>query len=103
MELQFYKDRESMYAPFIVDQWFSVDYYDDYLESNQPQNVCHDCNHEFGYWTCIGPGLSKAPVSLMKQNKDWHYGECEVCGKETNLTNPKYYGYLYKGWRNKKK
>lgn len=103
MELNFCRDNLSTYPPLYVDEWFGVNYYYSLIDENQPENVCLDCNHEFGYWKCLGPGLSKAPVNLMSQNNNWHYGTCEVCGKEDNLTNPKYYGYLYKEWRNKKK
>lgn len=101
MEIKFFADQRALYVPWYVNEWHGVDYYS-LIDSNQPKNVCLDCNHEFGYWKCIGPGLDKAPINLMNSNENWHYGECEVCGKENNLTDPKYYGYLYKGWQDKK-
>lgn len=103
MELNFYKDNQAQYFNHYVDEWFGVDYYYSLIDREQPENVCINCNYEFGYWTCVGPGLNKAPQNLMKSHGDWHYGECEICGKQDNLTHPKHYGYLYKGWKDKRK
>jgi len=102
MELNYYRDKKSSWMPNHKNIWWGVDYYDT-IDSVQPMHVCIDCAGEFGYWKINGPGVDKAPINLMNSNTDWQYGNCDVCGKEANITRPKYYGYLHKGWQDKKK
>lgn len=102
MELNFFKDNNACYSPETIDEWTGINP-SHLIDKKQPEKICINCAYEFGYWTAMGPGLNKAPTNLIKSNKDWTYGNCEVCGKEANLTKPKYYGHLYAGWQDKKK
>ena len=54
---------------------------------NQPDWVCVDCGHKYGQR--ITPGR----LSTM------HMDECDVCGQEKPVTQPRDFGYLRMDWQ----
>lgn len=72
------------------------------IAKEQPEYVCSDCAHEFGYWTSLGSGMDKGKLKSFKDDH-YHEGICDCCGKLFSLTHVKNYGYFYDGWQDKNK
>lgn len=48
---------------------------------NYPSWICHECGMKHG-------NGKRSPVSC------WHEGECDICKRETAVTEPRDYGHL---------
>ncbi len=53
-----------------------------------PAFICHTCGEEYGQPERVRKGL----VSTF------HFGLCDICGREDLLTEPRDYGHLKPGW-----
>jgi rRNA maturation protein Nop10 len=51
---------------------------------NYPQWICRECGVKYGHREC---GVAT-----------WHRDKCDVCGKETMVTEPRDYGHLKEEW-----
>jgi len=45
-----------------------------------PHWICSDCGNKYGNRQC---GIAT-----------WHFDKCDLCGKETSVTEPRDYGHL---------
>lgn len=52
-----------------------------------PAWVCGKCGVHYGHRSTPNPGAT------------WHEGECGVCGKDAEVTEPRDFGHLRGGWR----
>jgi hypothetical protein len=50
---------------------------------------------DYPSWTCYPCGLKHG--SKQKQISTWHYGKCDVCGKNAEVTEPRDFGH-FKNW-----
>ena len=52
-------------------------------------------NKVYPIWSCWGCGVEHG----TKKNfvASWHYGKCDVCGKNNNVTEPRDFGH-FKNW-----
>jgi rRNA maturation protein Nop10 len=50
-----------------------------------PQWICHDCGMKYGRRAC---GIAT-----------WHIGICNVCGKKSEVTEPRDFAHLKDGWQ----
>lgn len=57
------------------------------VDSNQPSLVCYSCGITYGFFR---PGTCS-----------WSKDLCDVCGTECSVTEPRDFGYLAKGWKEK--
>jgi len=55
------------------------------IDPEQPTWVCHKCGVKYGSFRC---GIAT-----------WHNDTCGVCGKEAAVTEPRDFGYLLAGWK----
>ena len=58
------------------------------VDPNQPTWVCYDCGKNYG--------------SFKAGTATWHSDTCGVCGRYRACTEPRDFGYLLLGWKNKK-
>ena len=55
---------------------------------DQPQWVCLLCGNKHG----------RRPMNMHSERiSTWHIGTCGICGKDTEVTEPRDFGYLYAG------
>lgn len=54
-------------------------------DPNQPDWVCYDCGMKHGFFRC--------------GQVFWEVRDCEVCGKHKGCADPKNFGYLLVGWK----
>jgi hypothetical protein len=59
-----------------------------HIDADQPAYVCHKCGVLYGSFRA---GLAT-----------WHQDTCGCCGTMTSCTEPRDYGYLLLGWKDKK-
>lgn len=57
------------------------------VDINQPNWVCHPCGVKYGFFR---PGTCY-----------WHKDACGVCSEVQSVTEPRDFGYLAKGWKEK--
>jgi hypothetical protein len=50
---------------------------------------------EYPYWVCQPCGQKHG--QKQKEVSCWHYGKCDVCGKSTDVTQPRDFGH-FKDW-----
>jgi len=43
-------------------------------------------------WTCSECGIKHG--QLINKISTWHYGKCDVCGKNNNVTQPRDFGHF---------
>jgi len=53
--------------------------------THYPTWICHNCGIKYGKRAC---GVAT-----------WHMDICDVCGKETEVTEPRDFGHLKDGWQ----
>lgn len=58
------------------------------VDVDQPQWVCYECGVKHGFFS---PGLAT-----------WHPDTCGVCDQQKTVTEPRDFGYLAKGWKEKR-
>ena len=51
-----------------------------------PQWICSTCGAKYG-------------TRLSGQGSTWHAGQCDLCGIQASVTEPKDFGHLQEGWR----
>jgi hypothetical protein len=59
-----------------------------YIDKDQPQWICYACGRKYGSFKA---GLAS-----------YHQATCECCGKYTSVTEPRDFGYLLDGWKQKR-
>ena len=59
-----------------------------HISPNQPDWVCYDCGKKHGSFKC---GMAT-----------WHKGKCGACGEERSVTEPRDFGYLLTGWKDRR-
>lgn len=59
-----------------------------YIDNDQPQWVCYKCGVKYG--------------SFRAGQATWHSDTCGVCGATASCTEPRDWGYLLSGWKNKR-
>jgi len=59
---------------------------------NYPNWICHECGMKHG-------NGKRSPISC------WHNGKCDICKRETAVTEPRDYGHMKANilWDNKKR
>lgn len=57
------------------------------VDKDQPPWVCHTCGVKYGFFR---PGICT-----------WHKDTCGVCNELHSVTDPRDFGYLVKGWKEK--
>lgn len=57
------------------------------VDVDQPGQVCYSCGTKHGFFR---PGICT-----------WSRDVCDVCGTEQSVTEPRDFGYLAKGWKEK--
>lgn len=58
------------------------------IDADQPAWVCHACGVKYGSFRA---GLAT-----------WHQDTCGCCSRETSVTEPRDYGYLLHGWKDRR-
>ena len=59
-----------------------------HVDPDQPAWVCYECGVKNGFWK---PGIAT-----------WHTDTCGVCNHQKSVTEPRDFGYLAKGWKEKR-
>lgn len=59
-----------------------------HIDPDQPGWVCYKCGKKYGSFRC---GLAT-----------WHQDHCGVCGEWQSCTEPRDFGYLLLGWKDKR-
>lgn len=59
-----------------------------YVDPDQPQWICNACGVKYG--------------SFRAGIASWHQDTCGCCGRYTSCTEPRDYGYLLLGWKDKR-
>ena len=59
-----------------------------HIDNDQPQWVCYECGKKYGSFKC--------------GTATWHSDTCGVCGETQACTEPRDFGYLLLGWKEKK-
>jgi len=54
-----------------------------------PSWICCDCGKRYGR-------------KLPSKHATWHHGECNVCGEDDIVTEPRDFGHLVNGWQEHK-
>ncbi len=55
---------------------------------------------EYPSWVCFDCG--KKHGRRIAKEATWHPGECDVCGKEATVTEPRDFGHLNNSWRDER-
>lgn len=58
------------------------------IDPDQPTWVCYECGKKYGSFRC---GIAT-----------WHPDVCDVCGEVHSVTEPRDFGYLLLGWKDKR-
>lgn len=52
---------------------------------------------EYPTWVCLGCGVKYGKGEPNKY-ATWHWGTCDICGRERGVTEPRDFGHLKEGW-----